>query len=180
MENNNANVRSGFSLSAPVRLDTSVLIGEIGLWAAVALTLITGYDYLVIGLQHMREDKRKLQLSTRHQVAERRGITRTAYENFWTAGWSGWQDDPLGRFDPRTHTAWPDRFHHRMRITASISIRPAWVSWPNIAVGATEVMVTSVDRWALMHENRGAYRRRHLTAYVAGRPTLSRDLRAIP
>ena len=37
-----------------------MLIGEIGLWAAAALTLITGYDYLVIGLQHMREDKRNL------------------------------------------------------------------------------------------------------------------------
>ena len=45
--------------SAPAWIP-SVLIGEIGLWAAAALTLITGYDYLVIGLQHMREDKRNL------------------------------------------------------------------------------------------------------------------------
>ena len=30
----------------------SVLIGEVGLWAAAALTMITGYDYLVRGLRH--------------------------------------------------------------------------------------------------------------------------------
>ena len=35
----------------------AVLIGEIGLWAAAVLTLVTGYDYLIIGLRHMREDK---------------------------------------------------------------------------------------------------------------------------
>jgi cardiolipin synthase len=29
------------------------LIGEIGLWAAAALTLVTGYDYLKAGLKHM-------------------------------------------------------------------------------------------------------------------------------
>jgi cardiolipin synthase len=29
------------------------LIGEIGLWAAAALTLMTGYDYLKAGLKHM-------------------------------------------------------------------------------------------------------------------------------
>jgi cardiolipin synthase len=29
------------------------LIGEIGLWAAAALTLLTGYDYLKAGLKHM-------------------------------------------------------------------------------------------------------------------------------
>lgn len=34
----------------------SVTIGEIGLWAAAVLTLITGYDYLVIGLRHMKDD----------------------------------------------------------------------------------------------------------------------------
>ena len=32
----------------PVRL-----IGEVGLWAAAAITLITGYDYLRAGLRHM-------------------------------------------------------------------------------------------------------------------------------
>ena len=31
------------------------LIGEIGLWIAAALTLITGYDYLRAGLEHMAE-----------------------------------------------------------------------------------------------------------------------------
>jgi cardiolipin synthase len=31
------------------------LIGEIGLWIAAVITLITGYDYLKAGLQHMDE-----------------------------------------------------------------------------------------------------------------------------
>jgi cardiolipin synthase len=31
----------------------SVLIGEVGLWAAATLTLITGYDYLRAGLGHL-------------------------------------------------------------------------------------------------------------------------------
>lgn len=31
-------------------------IGEIGLWVAALLTLVTGYDYLRAGLVHMRED----------------------------------------------------------------------------------------------------------------------------
>lgn len=34
----------------------AVTIGEIGLWAAAVLTMITGYDYLAIGLRHMKED----------------------------------------------------------------------------------------------------------------------------
>ncbi len=32
------------------------LIGEVGLWIAALLTLVTGYDYLVTGLRHMAED----------------------------------------------------------------------------------------------------------------------------
>ena len=32
-------------------------IGEIGLWIAAVLTLITGYDYLRIGLEHMTGDE---------------------------------------------------------------------------------------------------------------------------
>jgi cardiolipin synthase len=32
-----------------------VPIGEVSLWLAAGLTLITGYDYLVAGLRHMRE-----------------------------------------------------------------------------------------------------------------------------
>ncbi|RDD62416.1 CDP-diacylglycerol--glycerol-3-phosphate 3-phosphatidyltransferase [Ferruginivarius sediminum] len=35
------------------------LIGEVGLWIAAGLTMITGYDYLVRGLQHMRGDAAK-------------------------------------------------------------------------------------------------------------------------
>ncbi|MBF0167356.1 MAG: CDP-diacylglycerol--glycerol-3-phosphate 3-phosphatidyltransferase [Alphaproteobacteria bacterium] len=34
----------------PVRL-----IGELGLWLAAALTMVTGYDYLVAGLPHIRK-----------------------------------------------------------------------------------------------------------------------------
>ena len=34
----------------------SVLIGETGIWIAALLTLITGYDYLRAGLQHLTEE----------------------------------------------------------------------------------------------------------------------------
>ena len=33
------------------------LIGVLGLWAAAILTLITGYDYTVVGLKHMTEER---------------------------------------------------------------------------------------------------------------------------
>lgn len=32
-------------------------IGDAGLWIAAALTLVTGYDYLVAGLRHVEEDQ---------------------------------------------------------------------------------------------------------------------------
>ena len=32
------------------------LIGDVGLWAAAVLTLITGWDYLTAGLKHMGDD----------------------------------------------------------------------------------------------------------------------------
>jgi cardiolipin synthase len=35
---------------APIRM-----IGEIGLWVAALLTLVTGYDYLLTGLRHMAQ-----------------------------------------------------------------------------------------------------------------------------
>ncbi len=35
----------------------SVLIGDIGIWMAAALTLITGYDYLRAGLVHIIDEK---------------------------------------------------------------------------------------------------------------------------
>ena len=34
-------------------------VGELGLWAAAVLTLITGYDYLQAGLRHIRETDRE-------------------------------------------------------------------------------------------------------------------------
>ena len=39
----------------------TVAIGQVGLWAAAALTLITGYNYLAIGLRHMVEDPLEVQ-----------------------------------------------------------------------------------------------------------------------
>ncbi|MHA1113752.1 MAG: CDP-diacylglycerol--glycerol-3-phosphate 3-phosphatidyltransferase [Alphaproteobacteria bacterium] len=46
---------AGSDLLAAVSLPLPVpLIGEIGLWAAALLTLVTGYDYLRSGLHHMR------------------------------------------------------------------------------------------------------------------------------
>ena len=36
--------------------DIVQLVGEIGLWFAAALTIVTGYDYLRRGLQHMLAD----------------------------------------------------------------------------------------------------------------------------
>jgi len=33
------------------------MVGDICLWAAAALTLVTGYDYLRTGLRHMSEDQ---------------------------------------------------------------------------------------------------------------------------
>ena len=34
----------------------SVVIGETGVWLAAVLTLITGYDYLQAGLQHLTDE----------------------------------------------------------------------------------------------------------------------------
>ena len=36
----------------------AMLIGEILLWIAAGLTLLTGYDYMTIGLKHMASDQR--------------------------------------------------------------------------------------------------------------------------
>ena len=35
----------------------SVLIGDIGIWMAAVLTLVTGYDYLRVGLTHIIDDE---------------------------------------------------------------------------------------------------------------------------
>lgn len=49
-------------------------IGEVSLWLAAGLTLITGYDYLRAGLRHMRAiDERDLALKQQRAAAERRG-----------------------------------------------------------------------------------------------------------
>jgi len=53
----------------------AVAIGEIGLWAAAALTLITGYDYLDIGLRHMNEESPEEQ---NHPAKPSDGLSRTS------------------------------------------------------------------------------------------------------
>jgi cardiolipin synthase len=35
----------------------AMLIGEILLWIAAGLTLVTGYDYMMIGLKHMAAEQ---------------------------------------------------------------------------------------------------------------------------
>ena len=52
----------------------AVAIGEVGLWAAAALTLITGYDYLAIGLRHMNEESPEEQ---NHPAKPSGGLSRT-------------------------------------------------------------------------------------------------------
>jgi cardiolipin synthase (CMP-forming) len=43
--------------AAPTAFLPVKLIGDIGLWAAAVLTLITGWDYLMAGLKHVGEDQ---------------------------------------------------------------------------------------------------------------------------
>lgn len=45
-------------------------IGEVGLWLAAVLTLITGYDYLKAGLKHMRDSHIKTKESAGAKAAE--------------------------------------------------------------------------------------------------------------
>jgi cardiolipin synthase len=42
--------------AAPTAKLPVMLVGEIGLWLAAALTLYTGYDYLAMGLKHVDEE----------------------------------------------------------------------------------------------------------------------------
>jgi cardiolipin synthase (CMP-forming) len=43
--------------AAPTAFLEVKLIGDVGLWAAAVLTLITGWDYLIVGLKHIDDDK---------------------------------------------------------------------------------------------------------------------------
>lgn len=43
--------------AAPTAFLPVKLIGDIGLWAAAVLTLITGWDYLIAGLKHIDDDQ---------------------------------------------------------------------------------------------------------------------------
>lgn len=49
-----------------------LMIGVVGLWAAAALTFVTGLDYSVVGFRHMMEDERSLK--------QRRGGSKTGDE----------------------------------------------------------------------------------------------------
>jgi cardiolipin synthase (CMP-forming) len=42
--------------AAPTAWFPVTLVGQVGLWIAALLTLITGYDYLAEGLKHVGED----------------------------------------------------------------------------------------------------------------------------
>jgi cardiolipin synthase len=53
-------------------------IGEIALWVAAGLTLITGYDYLRAGLRHMVEID--TEASARRQAEQRAEAERAANE----------------------------------------------------------------------------------------------------
>ncbi len=46
----------GFLIIGPSGPAWLALVGDVGLWLAAALTLITGYDYLSRGLKHMMEE----------------------------------------------------------------------------------------------------------------------------
>lgn len=51
----------GFLIVARATYDwpiNAMVIGEVMLWIAAGLTLVTGYDYLMIGLKHMAADSR--------------------------------------------------------------------------------------------------------------------------
>ncbi len=52
----------------------AVAIGEIGLWIAAVLTLITGYDYLRAGLRHMTGERPR----TRERLEPVRGTPKSA------------------------------------------------------------------------------------------------------
>lgn len=43
--------------AAPTAFLPVMLIGEVGLWIAAGLTLVTGYDYLAEGLRHVDDDQ---------------------------------------------------------------------------------------------------------------------------
>jgi cardiolipin synthase len=45
-------------------------IGEVGLWLATLLTLITGYDYLKAGLKHMQDEEIETSESSAKEAAE--------------------------------------------------------------------------------------------------------------
>jgi molybdopterin-guanine dinucleotide biosynthesis protein B len=65
--------------------------------------------------------------------------------------------------------------HHRFDIDT-----PGKDSYEHRRAGATEVMVSSVDRWALMHENRGAGEPDVETLVARMTPRSDRGLQDLP
>ncbi len=63
--------------AAPTAAFPITLIGEIGLWLAAALTLITGWDYLNAGLRHMGEDESEAEPPAPRPADDKAGIIAT-------------------------------------------------------------------------------------------------------
>jgi molybdopterin-guanine dinucleotide biosynthesis protein MobB len=125
-----------------------VAIGETLLWLAALLTLVTGYDYLRAGLSHIagppRRGRGKPQRSREMRI-------------FGLAGWSGsGKTTLLTALIPElvgrgVTVSTIKHAHHEFDID-----KPGKDSWLHRQAGASEVMVASSRRFALMHELRDA------------------------
>jgi cardiolipin synthase len=56
--------------AAPTAWFPVMLVGQVGLWVAALLTLITGYDYLAEGLKHVGEEPPQPQADERPKAAK--------------------------------------------------------------------------------------------------------------
>jgi cardiolipin synthase len=56
--------------AAPTAWFPVMLVGQVGLWVAALLTLITGYDYLAEGLKHVGEDTPRPKVDERPKAAK--------------------------------------------------------------------------------------------------------------
>ena len=133
-------------------------VGVIGLWIAAILTLVTGYDYLRAGLRHRGngrsgccDGEAKIGSASRNWFALRPVPMRV----FGLAGWSGsgkttLMVNLLPEIIARGITVSTVKHaHHEFDID-----RPGKDSYEHRRAGATEVMISSANRWALMHELR--------------------------
>ena len=120
---------------------------------------MTGYDYLRASLpQTVRTEKLDAMPNSGDDrwAAKCRCETTTAMKVFGLAGWSG-----SGKTTLLVHllpeltarglrVSTVKHAHHRFDID-----QPGKDSYAHRSAGATEVMVSAANRWALMHENRG-------------------------